>query len=122
METGRLNPLPPDSMNYWQNYDKFMVWLLKAMFGKAATKENDWGYEWLPKLDGNYDILQAFELMDHRGRSMAYTRQGFKSGSPRRTRPRSRLGAGEAQIPRHHRSAEYGNGASSGGTSGRTIT
>src|SRR5512140_1487638 len=34
------------SMNYWQNYPKFMVSLLKATYGKAATKENQWGYEW----------------------------------------------------------------------------
>jgi len=31
------------SMNYWQNYDKFMASLLKATYGKAATKDNNFG-------------------------------------------------------------------------------
>src|SRR2546426_2746779 len=34
---------------YWTNKPKFMVSLLKAFYGDAATKENDFGYEWLPK-------------------------------------------------------------------------
>src|SRR3954453_5314519 len=32
------------SMNYWQNYPKFTVSLLKSCFGAAATKDNDFGY------------------------------------------------------------------------------
>src|SRR5438309_6210594 len=36
-----LNKQPWASMNYWQNYPKFMVSLLKATYGKASTKEND---------------------------------------------------------------------------------
>jgi formate dehydrogenase major subunit len=34
---------------YWVNKPKFLVSLLKAWFGDAATKENDFGYQWLPK-------------------------------------------------------------------------
>ncbi|HMK72415.1 MAG TPA: molybdopterin-dependent oxidoreductase, partial [Myxococcaceae bacterium] len=49
-----LNKAPWASWNYWTNYPKFMVSLLKALYGKAATKENDFGYTWLPKADGNY--------------------------------------------------------------------
>jgi formate dehydrogenase major subunit len=60
-------PLGP-SMNYWQNYGKFMVSLLKACYGKAATKENDWGYDWLPKIDGNYSWMYIFDDM-YRGNS-----------------------------------------------------
>jgi formate dehydrogenase major subunit len=41
----------PMSANWWGNYPKYSVSLLKAFFGKNATKENDFGYEWLPKLD-----------------------------------------------------------------------
>src|SRR5262249_54593243 len=51
------------SMNYWTNYPKFMVSLLKAMFDKAAVKENDFAYEWLPKVDGNYSWLYIFDDM-----------------------------------------------------------
>ncbi len=34
---------------YWTNKPKFMVSLLKAFYGDAATKETDYGYRWLPK-------------------------------------------------------------------------
>ena len=34
---------------YWVNKPKFLVSLLKALFGDAGTKENDFGYDWLPK-------------------------------------------------------------------------
>ncbi len=41
----------PNSANWWSNYPKYSVSLLKAHYGAAATKENDFGYQWLPKLD-----------------------------------------------------------------------
>src|SRR5438477_2611853 len=34
---------------FWTNKPKFMVSLLKAFYGDAATKDNDFGYQWLPK-------------------------------------------------------------------------
>jgi formate dehydrogenase major subunit len=34
---------------YWVNKPKFMVSLLKAFYGDAATAANDYGYHWLPK-------------------------------------------------------------------------
>jgi formate dehydrogenase major subunit len=65
---GTLNKQPWASMNYWQNYPKFMVSLLKAAFGAASTKDNDFGYAWLPKLDGNYSWAYMFDDM-YRGTS-----------------------------------------------------
>ena len=56
------------SMNYWSNYPRFMVSLLKATYDKAATAENDYGYAWMPKLDGNYSWLYIFDDM-YRGNS-----------------------------------------------------
>ena len=35
--------------SYWVNKPKFLVSLLKAWYGDAATKETDFGYDWLPK-------------------------------------------------------------------------
>ncbi len=46
-----LKPLRPNQMSYWQNYPKFHVSLMKAWYGDAATKENNWAYDYLPKLD-----------------------------------------------------------------------
>jgi formate dehydrogenase major subunit len=34
---------------FWVNKPKFMVSLLKAFYGDAATKDNEFGYQWLPK-------------------------------------------------------------------------
>ena len=66
------------SMNYWSNYPKFMASLLKATYGKVATKENDFGYEWLPKVDGNYSWMYICDDM-YRGSS---TRVGGKEPGP----------------------------------------
>lgn len=51
---------------WWVNYPKYMVSLLKAMFGDAATPENQFGYDYLPKLIGNHSHYNMFEDM-HKG-------------------------------------------------------
>jgi formate dehydrogenase major subunit len=66
------------SMNYWQNYPKFVVSYLKAVYGAKATKENDFGYAWLPRIDGNYSWLWMFDDA-YRGSSM---RVGGKEPGP----------------------------------------
>jgi formate dehydrogenase major subunit len=71
-----LKPLRPNQLSYWQNYPKFFVSLMKAWYGDAATKENDFGYNWLPKLDKTYDALLVTELM-HQGKVNGYVCQGF---------------------------------------------
>ena len=55
----------PLSANWWQNKPKYMASFLKAMFGEAATKENDFGYSWMPKLDvgTTYSWLDIFDEM-----------------------------------------------------------
>ncbi len=55
----------PKSANWWQNYPKYAVSLLKWMYGANASAENEFGYQWLPKLDdsGNYSWLALFEAM-----------------------------------------------------------
>jgi formate dehydrogenase major subunit len=78
LDVNTPKPLESASMNYWQNYPKFMVSLLKAAYGKAATKENDFGYAWLPKVDGNYSWMYIFDDM-YRGNS---TRAGGKEPGP----------------------------------------
>ena len=42
-------PSPWNSMNYYANTPKFMVSLLKSFYGDAATKENGFGFDYLPK-------------------------------------------------------------------------
>jgi formate dehydrogenase major subunit len=77
MSSRGFKPLRPNQISYWQNYKKFMVSFLKAMWGPAATAENNFAFDYLPKLDvPAYDVLRAFELMNQ-GKMTAYFCQGF---------------------------------------------
>ena len=69
-------PLRPGQLSYWQNYAKFHVSTMKAWYGDAATKANNWAFDYLPKLDKVHDILQVFEDM-HQGKMNGYICQGF---------------------------------------------
>src|SRR5438128_1919818 len=42
------------SKGWWYNLDKYIVSLLKAYYGDAATRANDFGFGWLPKLTGDH--------------------------------------------------------------------
>ena len=53
----------PMSANWWSNYPKYMVSLLKAFWGEKATKNNDFCYDYLPKRSGNYSHISLFEHM-----------------------------------------------------------
>ena len=53
LEAGRMG-----SFNYWSNTPKFAVSFLKAMYGDAATKENDWAFDYLPKVDRKYSWVE----------------------------------------------------------------
>jgi formate dehydrogenase major subunit len=55
----------PRSANWWQNRPKYIVSLLKSMYGDKATKENDFAYSWLPKLEDtqNASWLILFDEM-----------------------------------------------------------
>jgi formate dehydrogenase major subunit len=55
----------PKSLNWWKNYPKYITSLLKAWFGAAATKENDYGFNWLPKImtGKDYSHIPLFEAM-----------------------------------------------------------
>jgi formate dehydrogenase major subunit len=55
--------LRPNSVNFKQNTPKWVVSLLKAWYGSAATKDNDFAYDWLPKYNGAWDSVAIFERM-----------------------------------------------------------
>ncbi len=56
-------PGPWQSFNYWSNTPKFAVSLLKAMYGDAATKQTDFAFEYLPKVDRNYSWTEIWDNM-----------------------------------------------------------
>ncbi len=57
----------PQSANWWSNTPKYMTSLLKAYWGDAATSENDFRYDYLPKRSGNYDFLKLMERLQNGG-------------------------------------------------------
>ena len=64
----RITPKPSkprvwDSFNYWWNTPKFAVSFLKAMYGDAATQQNDWAFHYLPKVDRNYSWTYIWDNM-----------------------------------------------------------
>lgn len=69
-------PLRPGQFNYWSNFPRFHVSLMKSYFGKAATAENDYCYDWVPKYPGGYDAMHIFEMM-HQGKVTGFLSQGF---------------------------------------------
>jgi formate dehydrogenase major subunit len=62
----------PTSFNEWkrENYEKLTVNFLQAMFAGAVSKSDDWGYDYLPKVDpgkdytlgGMFDAMEAGDL------------------------------------------------------------
>ncbi len=53
------------SVNWQQNYPKYIVSLLKTWFGDNAVAANDFAYSWLPKIDDTQsaDILNMMDNM-----------------------------------------------------------
>ena len=56
-------PTAWDSFNYWSNTPKFAISLLKAWYGDAATTQNEWAFDYLPKVDRNYSWANIWDGM-----------------------------------------------------------
>lgn len=70
-------PLLPGEVSYWKHYDRFFISLMKDWYGDLATAENDWLYDWLPKLSQPlYDVLYAVNEMA-KGEMTGAVCQGF---------------------------------------------
>ncbi len=62
----RVTPVSkdPKSANWWSNYPKYTVSLLKAFWGDKATGVNEFAYQYLPKRGANYSHIALFEAME----------------------------------------------------------
>ena len=49
---------------YWGNMPKFVVSYLKSMYGSAATRENEFGYGWHPRIFGDHSHMPMFVAMN----------------------------------------------------------
>src|SRR5213080_1844924 len=56
-------PAPWDSFNYWSNTPKFAVSYLKALYGDAAAKQNEWAFHYLPKIDRKHSWIEIWDDM-----------------------------------------------------------
>lgn len=68
--------LRPNQMNFPQNFPKWFTSLCKAWYGNAATPENGFAFDWLPKLGGPGDTLAIFHAM-FEGKINGFICQGF---------------------------------------------
>ncbi len=41
----------------WSHFDQFITSFLRAWYGDAATAENEWGFQWLPRVTGDHSEL-----------------------------------------------------------------
>jgi formate dehydrogenase major subunit len=48
---------------WWSEFPKYIVSLLKAWFGEAATKENGWLFDTLPRLSGDHSHMTTVTAM-----------------------------------------------------------
>jgi formate dehydrogenase major subunit len=68
---------------YWSNLPKFMVSLLKAWYGDAATEANEYGYQWIPKLTGDHSHISTSAAMaDGKVKGFVVFGQNPANGSP----------------------------------------
>ena len=49
---------------YWANMPKFVVSYLKSVYGAAATPENQFGWDWHPKILGDHSHMAMFAAMN----------------------------------------------------------
>ena len=89
----------PKSVNWWSNRAKYITSYLKAIYGSKATKENDFGYAWLPKLDEgmNASWLMIFDQM-LQGEVRRVLCLGPESGLFRRQFEQDPAGARQTQM------------------------
>lgn len=71
------------SKGWWFNLDKYIVSLLKAYYGNAATKENDFGFGWLPRLTGDHSMFGYWlDMADGKLEGLVVMGQNPAVGSP----------------------------------------
>ena len=75
---------------YWVHFKEFIVSLLKAYYGEAATPANDFCYHWLPRLDDDYSMILAFQRM---------AKGDFEGYFPVRSEPCRRVGQRQSRPP-----------------------
>jgi formate dehydrogenase major subunit len=62
--------------SFWSNRPAYFISQLKAWFGEAATAQNDFGYDWLPKITADHSHMPVFvEMSEGKIKGMLITGQ-----------------------------------------------
>jgi formate dehydrogenase major subunit len=68
---------------WWHNVDKYVVSLLKSWYGDAATADNQYGYQWLPRITGDHSHQGYWlEMADGRMEGLFVIGQNPAVGAP----------------------------------------
>jgi formate dehydrogenase major subunit len=68
---------------WWANYDKYFVSLLKAYYGEHATADNEFGFNWLPRVTGDHSHFGYWlEMMDGKLEGLFVIGQNPAVGAP----------------------------------------
>ena len=78
---------------WWHNIDRYLVSLLKAYYGDAATRDNDFGFAWLPRLTGDHSYFGYWlDMADGKLEGLLVMGQNPAVGSPNAKLERAALG------------------------------
>jgi len=67
----------------WSNTPAYFISLLKAYYGKRALAENDFGYNWLPKITADHSFFEyLYDMADGKMEGMFLIGQNSAVGAP----------------------------------------
>ena len=76
----------------WSSFDKYLISLLKAYYGDAATAENQFGYDWLPRVTGDHSHFGYWlDMADGKMEGLFVMGQNPAVGAPNARLQRSAL-------------------------------
>jgi formate dehydrogenase major subunit len=77
---------------WWNNFDKYIISLLKAWYGEKATKENSFGFDWLPRVTGDHSEFGYWlDMQDGKMEGLFVMGQNPAVGAPNGRLQRSAL-------------------------------
>jgi len=67
----------------WANFDKYIISFLKSYYGEAATAENDYCFDWLPRVTGDHSHFGFWlDMMDGKVDGLFIMGQNPAVGAP----------------------------------------
>jgi formate dehydrogenase major subunit len=67
----------------WSDFSSYLISLLKAWYGDAATPENQWGFQWVPRLTADHSQLPfVLDMVDGKVRGYFLIGQNPAAGAP----------------------------------------